>query len=82
MQRANSLENTLKLGKIDGKKRRGYQRMRWLDGKLYGHEFEQTHRDSEGQGSLACCSSWVRRVRHNLLTEQQDLCIFSRKTRY
>ena len=25
---------------------------------LNGHEFEQTPRDSEGQGSLACCSSW------------------------
>ena len=25
---------------------------------LYGHEFEQTPRDSGGQGSLACCSPW------------------------
>ena len=32
--------------------------MRWLDGKLNGHEFEQTQGDSEGQGSLACHSSW------------------------
>ena len=32
MQRANSLEKTLILGKIEGKKRRGQQRMRWLDG--------------------------------------------------
>ena len=32
MQRANSLENTLMLGKIEGKRRRGQQRMRWLDG--------------------------------------------------
>ena len=31
-QRANSLENTLMLGKIEGKRRRGKQRMRWLDG--------------------------------------------------
>jgi len=31
MQRTNSLEKTLKLGKIEGKKRRGQQRMRWLD---------------------------------------------------
>ena len=31
MQRANSLEKTLMLGKIEGKKRRGGQRMRWLD---------------------------------------------------
>ena len=32
MQRANSLENTLMLGKIEGKRRRGQQKMRWLDG--------------------------------------------------
>ena len=32
MQRANSLEKTLMLGKIEGKRRRGQQRIRWLDG--------------------------------------------------
>ena len=32
MQRANSLENTLMLGKCEGRRRRGQQRMRWLDG--------------------------------------------------
>ena len=34
--------------------------MRWLDSKhrLTGHESEQTLGDSEGQGSLACCSPW------------------------
>ena len=32
MQRANSLEKTLMLGKTEGNKRRGQQRMRWLDG--------------------------------------------------
>ena len=32
MQRANSLEKTLMLGKTDGRRRRGRQRMRWLDG--------------------------------------------------
>ena len=32
MRRANSLENTLMLGKIDGRRRRRQQRMRWLDG--------------------------------------------------
>ena len=31
MQRADSLEQTLKLGKIEGKRRRGWQRMRWMD---------------------------------------------------
>ena len=32
MQRANSFEKTLMLGKIEGRRRRGGQRMRWLDG--------------------------------------------------
>ena len=59
MRRADSLEKTLMLGKIAGRRRRGWQRMRWLDGRhhwLNRHEFEQTPRDSEGQGSLVCCS--------------------------
>ena len=32
MQRTDSLEKTLMLGKIEGRRRRGHQRMRWLDG--------------------------------------------------
>ena len=32
MQRTNSLEKTLMLGRIEGRRRRGWQRMRWLDG--------------------------------------------------
>ena len=32
MQRANSMEKTLMLGKTEGRRRRGQQRMRWLDG--------------------------------------------------
>ena len=35
MRRANSLEKTLMLGKIEGRRRRGRQRMRWLDGITY-----------------------------------------------
>ena len=38
---------------------------------LNGHESEQTPGDSEGQGSLACCSPWsLQRVGHALVTEQ------------
>ena len=37
---------------------------------LNGHDFEQALGDSEGQGSLACCSLWGCRVRHDLVTEQ------------
>ena len=35
MQRTDSLEKTLMLGKIEGRRRRGRQRMRWLDGIAY-----------------------------------------------
>ena len=57
IRRANSLEKTLMLGKIEGKRRRGRQRMRWLDG-ITNSEFEQTLGDGEGQESLVCCSPW------------------------
>ena len=56
MQRTDSLEKTLMLGKVEGKGRRG-QQMTWLDD-ITGYEFEQTLGASEEQGSLACCSSW------------------------
>ena len=42
---------------------------------LIGHEFEQTQGDSEGQGSLACCSSWGPRVRTDLVAEQQHIVL-------
>ena len=42
----------------------------WLH-RLNGHKFEQTPADGEEQGSLACCSPWGCRVRHDLATERQ-----------
>ena len=47
MQRANSLEKTLVLGKIEGKRRRGQQRMRWLDSITDSVESEQAPGDTE-----------------------------------
>ena len=43
MQRTDSFEKTLMLGKFEGRRRRGRQRIRWLDGitDFDGHEFEQ-----------------------------------------
>ena len=44
-------------GKIEGGRRKGGQRMRWLDGITdSGHEFESTPGVGDGQGSLVCCS--------------------------
>ena len=40
--------------------------------RLNRHEFGPTPGDSEGQGSQACCSPWIRRVRHDLGTEQKQ----------
>ena len=56
LRRADSLEKALMLGKTEGRRRRGQQRMRWLDGitNSNGHEFEQTLGDGEGQGGLVC----------------------------
>ena len=61
MESANSLEKTLMLEKIEGKRRRETQRMRWFSGitdSINGCEFEQTLGDSEERGSLVCCSPW------------------------
>ena len=60
MQRANSLENTLMLGKIEGRRSKGTtedEMVGWYH-RLNGRECEQTPGGSEEQGSLACCSSW------------------------
>ena len=57
MQRADSSEKPLMLGGIGGR-RRGQQRMRWLDGITNGHESGWSPGVGDGQGGLACCSSW------------------------
>ena len=59
MKKANSLEKMLMLGKIEGTGRREWQNeMVGWHHRLSGHEYKQVSRDSEGQGSLACCSPW------------------------
>ena len=59
MRRTDSLEKTLMLGRIEGR-RRGRQRdeMVGWHHRLNGHEFEQALRVGDGQGSLVCCNPW------------------------
>ena len=61
MQRAGSLGNTQMMGKIEGRKRRQQQRMKWLDGiTKWTWVWANSGKwgDDEGQGSLACFSPW------------------------
>ena len=58
LMRTDSLEKTLMLEKIEGR-RRGWQRMRWWDNIIDSVDMsEQTQGHSEGQGSLAYCIPW------------------------
>ena len=71
MQRIDLFEKTLMLGKIEGRSRRGRQKMMvgWHH-RLNGHEFEQAPRVGNGQGALVCCSPWG--CKESNMTEQQN----------
>ena len=73
MPKADSLEKTLMLGKTEGRRRRGQQRMRWLDGSMNSmnmnlSKLKKMVRDGE-PGVLQSMRS--QRAGHNLVTEQQ-----------
>ena len=71
--RTDSLEKTLMLGKVEGKRRRGRQKIRWLDSIIDSMDMNLSKlEDIGGQGSLVCCSPWGCRVAHDLVSEQQQ----------
>ena len=58
MRRTDSLEKTLMLGKIEGRRRRGRQRMKWFDGVTALMDMSLSKLQGDGQKSLECCSAW------------------------
>ena len=79
MQRADSLENTLMLGKIEGKRRNGQQRMRWLDNitDSVNMNLSKLWEIVEGRGTWYAMKS--QRVKHDLATEPPQQQNYSSK---
>ena len=79
IQRTNSLEKTLMLGKIEGRRRRGQQRMGWLDNITNSMDMNMIKlwERVEDRGAWHVTVHGVQRVGHNLATEQQQQQLFT-----
>ena len=82
MWRTDSLEKTLRLGKIEGRRRRGQQEMRWLDGITDWMDINLSKlQETVRYRRPACCSPWGCRVGYVLATEQQQQAWYKNPTR-
>ena len=75
MQRAISMEKTLMLGNIEGKRRRGRQRMKWSDSITDSMDtnLSQLQETVKDRGAWVLQFMRSQRVRHDLATEQQQM---------
>ena len=77
MQTADSLEKSLMIWKIEGRRRRGHQRVRWLNSITDAMDMNLANfRRWWGTGRPGCCSPLGRRVRLNWATEQQHNLLY------